>query len=297
MQTVELDLVRKLSREEDYPTIHVKQGDIGRKFKVIIRDDGADYEIPKDAWLSVWYVGTSGDGNYSTIGDRSAFEINGNSVVVELITQMLVNDGGGSLCLIIHGMDGTQIGLWNIPYAVEKVRGARSVAATSYYTALSESVLLTARSAENADLSARQAAESAAHAQSVIDGFDILQVYPVGSVYFSLESISPASIFGGTWEQLKERFLFGSGENYSANDTGGEDAHTLTIDEMPSHNHNLANNYLFYSNKSAAVTPPSAAASGISNLSGVKQFKEAGGNQPHNNMPPYLVVNMWKRVA
>lgn len=62
-------------------------------------------------------------------------------------------------------------------------------------------------------------------------------VYPVGSIYMSVASASPAILFGGTWEQLKDRFLLGAGDTYTAGDTGGSASHTLTTDEMPSHSH------------------------------------------------------------
>lgn len=64
-------------------------------------------------------------------------------------------------------------------------------------------------------------------------------VYPVGSIYMSVAATSPATLFGGTWEQLKDRFLIGAGGSYSAGATGGATAHTLTVAEMPSHNHSF----------------------------------------------------------
>ena len=62
-------------------------------------------------------------------------------------------------------------------------------------------------------------------------------VYPVGSIYMSVNSTSPATLFGGTWEQLKDKFLLSAGTTYSAGSTGGESTHTLTKNEMPSHTH------------------------------------------------------------
>ena len=60
-------------------------------------------------------------------------------------------------------------------------------------------------------------------------------VYPVGSIYQSMSATSPASTIGGTWTQLKT-FLYGS---TTAKQTGGEVTHTLTVDEMPSHTHDM----------------------------------------------------------
>lgn len=58
-------------------------------------------------------------------------------------------------------------------------------------------------------------------------------VYPVGSIYQSMNETSPADVIGGTWTQIKT-FLYGAD---TAKETGGEATHTLTIDEMPSRTH------------------------------------------------------------
>lgn len=58
-------------------------------------------------------------------------------------------------------------------------------------------------------------------------------IYPVGSVYISFHSTSPASSIGGTWSQITDKVLRASINT----NTGGEDQHTLSIDEMPAHRH------------------------------------------------------------
>ena len=63
------------------------------------------------------------------------------------------------------------------------------------------------------------------------------KTYPVGAVYMSASSTSPATLFGGTWEQIQGRFLLAADSAYGAGTTGGEAAHTLTAGEMPAHNH------------------------------------------------------------
>ena len=62
-------------------------------------------------------------------------------------------------------------------------------------------------------------------------------IYPVGSIYLSVNNTNPSTLFGGTWEQLKDKFLLGAGTTYSAGSTGGAATHTLTSNEMPSHTH------------------------------------------------------------
>lgn len=117
------------------------------------------------------------------------------------------------------------------------------------------------------------------------------KIYPVGSIYMSVNSINPSELFGGTWEQLKDRFLLGAGDTYSAGSTAGEAAHTLTVDEIPAHNHTYRD-YIdsgrtgdFYLGTAYAYDYVNTETSSI------------GGGQAHNNMPPYLVVYMWQRTA
>ena len=62
-------------------------------------------------------------------------------------------------------------------------------------------------------------------------------IYPIGSIYMSVNSTSPQILFGGTWEQIKDTFLLATGDTYANGSTGGEATHTLTVNEMPSHTH------------------------------------------------------------
>ena len=102
-------------------------------------------------------------------------------------------------------------------------------------------------------------------------------------------------MFGGEWEQIGGRFLLGADSTYAAGSTGGEATHTLTIDEMPTHTHNMS---------ASSVSPGDNVAGGIMISShdlyeyGINQgIHNTGGGQPHNNMPPYLTVYMWRRVS
>jgi hypothetical protein len=118
-----------------------------------------------------------------------------------------------------------------------------------------------------------------------------LAAYPVGSIYMSVNSTDPGTIFGGTWERLENRFLLGAGSDYAAGATGGEATHTLTIDEMPSHNHG-------FKRTTSATASGSNFARMATNGDVVDDLiTNTGGGQAHNNMPPYLAVYMWKRTA
>lgn len=127
------------------------------------------------------------------------------------------------------------------------------------------------------------------------------KIYPVGSIYISVDPTSPATLFGGTWEQIKDTFLLSAGDTYTAGDTGGEATHILLESEMPKHNHNWryvnsssssGNGGLSFS--STGVT--AWAYEGTVEDSHYQYIEFRGGNQSHNNMPPYLAVYVWKRV-
>lgn len=122
-------------------------------------------------------------------------------------------------------------------------------------------------------------------------------VYPVGSIYMSINNVSPVTLFGGKWVQIQGRFLLGASDVYKANTTGGEEKHTLTDVEMPTHRHSI-----YYPNAGgpygdANISYPEG--SGVNKTWQAEMCKTeiAGDGVAHNNMPPYLVVYMWRRLA
>lgn len=119
--------------------------------------------------------------------------------------------------------------------------------------------------------------------------------YEVGDVYITFNPDSdPAKRFGGTWEKVEEAFLFGASENYAVGTTGGEKEVTLTIEQMPNHGHGLD-----HSIESYGQIGPTAIANGNGNsITGYYYYAHSdGGDQPHNNMPPYIAVYIWRRTA
>ena len=122
-------------------------------------------------------------------------------------------------------------------------------------------------------------------------------VYPVGSIYMSINNVSPATLFGGKWVQIKGRFLLGASDVYKANTTGGEATHALTTDEMPEHRHSI-----YYPNSGgpygdAAISYPEGSGTDKTWEAEMCKTQSAGGSAAHNNMPPYLVVYMWRRLS
>lgn len=128
-------------------------------------------------------------------------------------------------------------------------------------------------------------------AVTIQTGGSPLDAYPVGSIYMSANSTSPATLFGGTWERIQDMFLLAAGTAYAAGSTGGEAAHTLTIDEMPSHNHGFK--------RTTSTTASGSTWARISSTGDAVNdiITNTGGGHAHNNMPPYLAVYMWKRTA
>lgn len=181
-----------------------------------------------------------------------------------------------------------------------------------------------------------------------------LSIYPVGSIYMSVNNVNPSTIFGGTWEQIKDKFLLACGDTYNNGATGGEATHTLNASEIPTHNHTYTEATTVEGHKvSLNEMPPHSHSLNLNNLCyhGVGKAAEpksiidpttdlivdyyvagerrstdiVGGNSQdqsegadahshglttrtsntsnagqggaHNNMPPYLAVNVWVRTA
>ena len=139
-------------------------------------------------------------------------------------------------------------------------------------------------------------------------------VYPIGAIYMSMEATNPSKLFGGLWERIGVgRMLISAGGGdgqviddntykgrgqttgitadvtfFPVGETGGELDHTLSIAEIPSHNHDAH----IGSQKAFA----SGNVAGYKDATGKKVTGSIGGDEKHNNMPPYLSVYMWKRT-
>lgn len=129
-------------------------------------------------------------------------------------------------------------------------------------------------------------------------GMSLQSVYPVGAVYISTSDTNPETLFGfGTWERIKDRFLLAAGDAYAAGATGGEATHQLTIAEMPYHQHQMVNgnnggyDYSGWTKSTIVLSDATKGYAGNANTS------YAGESASHNNMPPYLAVYMWHRIA
>lgn len=149
--------------------------------------------------------------------------------------------------------------------------------------------------------------------------------YPIGSLYLTIKPQNPAEYFGGRWERRSNgRTLFGVDEsdgdfNYVGK-SGGEKTHKLTESEMPNHTHiqdyhnHTVNAGIPAYGKIQTISPTSNTSgsksyyikfSGVTDISGQDLFaaastavnKHSGGDQPHNNLPPYWTCYIWERVG
>lgn len=153
------------------------------------------------------------------------------------------------------------------------------------------------------------------------------RIYPVGSIYLTMDSRNPGDIFGGTWEQIEcGRFLVaaagrtdgdttkdtsaneGNAGWYPIGEKGGERRHTLSLTEMPAHNHGSAGAHTHR----AGYKRPDAYGSGnvdgqhwtnqnkgevTTSSNGAHTHSTEGGGGSHENRPPYIAVAMWRRTA
>ena len=140
-------------------------------------------------------------------------------------------------------------------------------------------------------------------------------IYPVGAIYLSTVNTSPATLFGGSWTQIKDTFLLTAGDTYTAGNTGGEATHTLSEAELPSISGSLTfrrwdwgSGTSSWSNLTTGndgkFVRTQVDSSGVDALAYAGRARGSdkytfsfGSGSAHNNLPPYLVVYAWRRTA
>lgn len=123
--------------------------------------------------------------------------------------------------------------------------------------------------------------------------------WPVGSIYTSTKPTDPHELFGGTWEPIQDTFLWCAGPKHAAGTTGGEETHTLTIEEMPAHSHQYNRLPQAFANTDYSDNIQANFNSSVrlsSNTEYVQTWNTGGGG-PHNNMPPFRSAYCWHRIA
>lgn len=127
---------------------------------------------------------------------------------------------------------------------------------------------------------------------------EILELsHPIGSYYWSQKDIDPSTIFGGKWEPIKGRFIFAVDDNHAVNTTGGEELHTLTVEEIPAHNHGFPKPVCAYKNVPSIQSQGGGENKSVyENDGNVDNTNNAGSGKPYNNMPPYICAFCWRRI-
>ncbi len=150
-----------------------------------------------------------------------------------------------------------------------------------------------------------------------LNSSDLLgKTYPVGAIYISAVATSPATLFGGTWTQLKNRFLFAT--NATSGAKGKDSVSTLTgtnvsgtaitINQMPSHTHtqNAHSHLIGLTGAGSGGFSGWALSVGASNVTSVNTVsttsttatnQNTGGGQTHNHSVSYIEVYVWQRTA
>ena len=125
-------------------------------------------------------------------------------------------------------------------------------------------------------------------------------VYPIGSLYMSMNETDPKDLFGGTWERIKDRFIYANGDATASGTLGGSTAH----------NHGLGSGFaamnigdggIQYQEKQVGAWGTNAAMN-IGTSYDSYQTKSwgislGGATDNNNNIPPYITAYIWKRTA
>lgn len=217
-----------------------------------------------------------------------------------MTTRAIVPNGDG------EGSLGTSTAKWGAVYSSDPASGENSgqVPTTAWVQKLVAEALAKQKTAYEQAIST---AVTAAKVQAKLDA------HPVGSYYWSNDSTSPATLFGGTWEALPPGYTLiaqGSGSDsfgsftYEAGQKYGERKHQLTTDEMPKHSHDQSD-WIWAVSKcfnTGAYNIPGGSSGNATTYAAGKNTQIAwtqlsGNDAPHSNVQPVIASYGWKRTA
>lgn len=116
--------------------------------------------------------------------------------------------------------------------------------------------------------------------------------YEIGDILQTKNATPPAERWPGTEWAAIETFLLGASAAHEMGETGGEEKHTLTVDEMPMHRHMI---YMNDEGTGILNWGPNNATQQSGMASNWTAYM--GNSKSHNNMPPYTAVYIWERTA
>ena len=244
------------------------------------------------SWTTISNVTKNSDGTYSATASKSGLSYNNTynfeaRVTDKINTVSSKEYSGKSLPVFDWSKDDFN---FNVPVYITQYYNNNNPTTKKYVDDLTDVISLAVQ--DNTDNIA-----ALSNQISNIGSITFDDIYPVGSIYMSVNSTNPRTLFGGTWTQLKDRFLLGAGSTYTNGSTGGEASHTLTVNEMPSHSHAQYVTVGSGGSLSANCDYDSYVSGKARKSSQNVSTDPAGGGNSHNNMPPYLVVYMWQRTS
>lgn len=244
------------------------------------------------SWTTISNVTKNSDGTYSATASKSGLSYNNaynfEARVTDKINTVSSKEySGKSLPVFDWSKDDFN---FNVPVYISQYYNENNPTTKKYVDDLTDVISLAVQ--DNTDNIAALSSQI-----SNIGSITFDDIYPVGSIYMSVNSTNPRTLFGGTWTQLKDRFLLGAGSTYTNGSTGGEASHTLTVNEMPSHSHPQYVTVSSGGSLSANCDYDSYSSGNARKSAQNVSTGTTGGGKSHNNMPPYLVVYMWQRTS
>ena len=242
------------------------------------------------SWTNISSVTKNSDGTYSATATKSGLSYtdtyNFEARVTDKINTVSSKEyTGKSLPVFDWSKDDFN---FNVPVSVLSPTDSNNPTTKKYVDDLTEVISLAVQ--DNTDNIAALSNQISNISSTIFDN-----IYPVGSIYMSVNNTNPSNLFGGTWTQLKDRFLLGAGSTYTNGSTGGSATQRLSVDNLPSHTHPQ------YVATNGGSTSANLDYNGwVSNGKAVAQGIPTGATGQGTKfdiMPPYLVVYMWQRTS
>ena len=242
------------------------------------------------SWTTISNVTKNNDGTYSATATKSGLSYtdtyNFEARVTDKINTVSSKEyTGKSLPVFDWSKDDFN---FNVPVSVLSPADSNNPTTKQYVDDLTEVISLAVQ--DNTDNIAALSNQISNIRTTIFD-----DIYPVGSIYMSVNNTNPSNLFGGTWTQLKDRFLLGAGSTYTNGSTGGSATQRLSAANLPSHTHPqyVATNG---GSTSANLDYNGWASNGKAVAQGIPTGATGQGTK-FDIMPPYLVVYMWQRTS
>ena len=242
------------------------------------------------SWTTITNVMKNSDGTYSATASKSGLSYNNTynfeaRVTDKINTVSSKEYSGKSLPIFDWSKDDFN---FNVPVYITQYYSNNNPTTKKYVDDLTDVISLAVQ--DNTDNIAALSNQISNISSTIFDN-----IYPVGSIYMSVNNTNPSNLFGGTWTQLKDRFLLGAGSTYTNGSTGGSATQRLSAANLPSHTHPQ------YVATNGGSTSANLDYNGwVSNGKAVAQGIPTGATGQGTKfdiMPPYLVVYMWQRTG